>query len=145
MGYRSEVRALIYGDPAKIDALCMKWRHTETLDLWHTDAFGASLTEWTVPGEKEADTRFIELHGNNWKWYEGYADVDAWGRFMEMAEELGLNTEFVRIGEEPNDIETNYCGDDCQYLLGVHRNTYSDAPGQPEEDAEPASVQEAVS
>lgn len=129
MGYRSEVRALIYGDPAKIDALCMKWRHTETIDLWHVDAFGAHITEWT----DAEGVRFIELHGENWKWYEGYADVGAWTRFQAMAEEMGLCSEFIRIGEDASDIEVSQNGEECEYHLGVSSSTYSSVePPEPE-------------
>lgn len=122
MGYRSCVQALIYGDPLKVDQLCMKFRHTDPVNLWTDQAFGRNIREWTVRGEGGAsDVRYLHLSGDGWKWYTGYEDVDAWIRFQDLAEEMGLSSEFVRVGEETDDIETRYGGDYCQYLLDVSR------------------------
>jgi hypothetical protein len=119
MGYRSDVTALIYGPAEVMDALVMKYRHTHDFDLWSTqgDGFGDHLTEW-----QEGGTKFILMQGEDWKWYSDYPSVRAWQAFEQLAEELELNGEFVRIGEEVADIEEATFGDSVSYFLHVCRS-----------------------
>jgi hypothetical protein len=39
------------------------------------------------------------------KWYESYPEVKAFERMLREVEELGFSYEFIRIGEESDDIE----------------------------------------
>jgi hypothetical protein len=69
------------------------------------------------------EVKFIELNGQEWKWYSDFDDVKAWHQLLNEANKLGLATEFVRVGEDPDDIEISQDdgdGDDgctCEYVL----------------------------
>jgi hypothetical protein len=63
------------------------------------------------------------------KWYPNYAEVIAFNEFVsaflelaegENSEALGWSYEFVRLGENYDDIETVY-SNNSDYLLGVRR------------------------
>ena len=68
------------------------------------------------------------------KWYSDYDEVKAFNEAVENylgLMNMGVNEgddppefsyEFVRIGEEYDDIETDYQGDHCEYMLGVSRS-----------------------
>lgn len=139
MGYRSSVRSLIYGDPDKIDALVAK--HT----LLGTEAADSVLREvrrysilrdTAAPGVVVMGSTYevLDLYGDSWKWYDSYPDVQFWHALLEEAAELGLNTEFVRIGENENDIqiERNIQDDGCE-LVNVYASIECDiGPGEGE-------------
>lgn len=106
MGYTSEVRSLVYGPPECLSAMHMHWLHTGGKDLWAEDCFGWAITERIVYGPDQ--TALMELHAKCIKWYafdEG-TDSHAWEEFMRTAERFGCIYEFVRIGEESGDMET---------------------------------------
>lgn len=140
MGYRSDVRSIIYGDPDKVDALIAKHallgrKGSTILDevrVYDIRCQGAQITNPAEmrPGPIEHEViiqRCIDLEGQDWKWYAGYPDVDMWHQLLTEAAELELNTEFVRIGEEPSDteIERNL-PDEGDDLLSVDRMIHSD-------------------
>ena len=52
----------------------------------------------------------IILHCNysDIKWYDSYDDVKRVHRLLSEANEAGASTAFIRIGEEDNDIETEF-------------------------------------
>jgi len=113
MGYRSEVAMLVYGPPEKVAAF----------DLWVTIKGKDKYKDFVLDGQ-ELFTKHIldeKCHGrqytqNEIKWYD---DGEAFqNEIADIAEEAGLCYEFVRIGEESGDIETNYLGDGVQYYLG---------------------------
>lgn len=135
MGYRSQVRSLIYGDPDEICRLVAAQALQGKPDIFAI--FGESLTRYRVmrntpnheAGEikwREVEVEVLDLSGDSWKWYSEYEDVKAWHAFMSSAEELGLDTEFVRIGEDDNDIERAFSGDDP--MLGVSSSIVDDIP-----------------
>ena len=67
------------------------------------------------------------------KWYDSYEDVKAFDVAVEKYLELVNNDmgveddppafsyEFIRVGENYDDVETHYDGDACEYRLGVTR------------------------
>lgn len=122
MGYRSEVKAIFYAPKEKCAALklYMDENFPKTGDL--------------IPDE---DLTWFDRNGrcgymfeaDNVKWYPNYAEVIAFNVFVrafldiaegENAEELRWAYEFVRVGEEHDDIETTYAGD-CNYVMSVKR------------------------
>jgi hypothetical protein len=124
MGYRSSVESIIYGDPERIDLFVVKHKILG-LDDSAFEHFKESLTvqeyEETVWGENrevagKAKKKVIHLYGADWKWYESYDDVKAWEALLLDAEEFGLEYEFVRVGEESDDIERRSSGDDSGHL-----------------------------
>jgi len=115
MGYRFEVRALIYGDPDKMLAFKAAqqlkgspvWEVfagsltevSATVDVWREDAVGAYVT---------TPITVLSLWGESWKWYADYPEVLAWEDLLIAAQDFGLDTEFVRVGEDATDIQTKY-------------------------------------
>ena len=150
MGYRSQVRSLIYGEP---DTICQLVA-AHALQGGHNvfTAFGDDITRYrttrqrydhdaTVAAGPDPDNgrpqvvwqtvevEVIDLYGDDWKWCEDYEDVKAWTAFMDQAEELGLSVEFVRIGEENDDVESRFTvQDEESAFLSVSRTIEVDMP-----------------
>jgi len=102
MGYRSEVKSVIYADKNKIDSFIND--NKEAFDYLKSEFDDALQIV-----DKE-DEKIIFLSGDGWKWYPTFKEIQAWDNFMDLAEEKELSVEFVRVGEEPEDIETDYRG-----------------------------------
>lgn len=126
MGYRSQVRSMIYGDPDILQALITKHVLTgsKLFDEFEGGLRRVRLTRTYYDAEtttlQERIIEALDLHGDGWKWYEGYEDVRAWHELLLEAQEAGLCTEFVRAGEEAGDIETDYSVEDGgDFYLGV--------------------------
>ena len=98
MGYRSEVKSLIYGTKEQM----AKFNNENVFLLTVLSAdFGKDLT-----------------HNKNDKYVIIFlGEVIRWLNLLSLAQDAGLITEFVRIGEDSEgDIETDYTGD-CAYYL----------------------------
>jgi hypothetical protein len=126
MGYRSDVHVVFYTrdnphiqDPMPFSAL----------KLWVDENYPVreSEDEWGATVTYEPDHGYIYVTYQDVKWYPGQhtADVDAaFALFDEtFADQPGVAYEFVRIGEEPDDIEGNRSAD-ADYILGVKREIY---------------------
>jgi hypothetical protein len=111
MGYRSEVKSVIYADKNKIDSFIND--NKEAFDYLKSE-FDDALQVIDKDNEK-----IIFLNGDAWKWYHDYKEIMAWNDFMDLADEKELSVEFVRVGEEPEDIETDYRGNpaDLHYYI----------------------------
>lgn len=121
MGYRSQVRCLIYGDPEKLDAFIIT--HELILNTQILESFGENLTRyatkaWYYVESKavEREVHVLDLYGDGWKWYESYSDVQAWTKFMQDAPNMGLDYEFIRIGEEHTDVEQESSNQNHSFL-----------------------------
>ena len=118
MGYRSQVRSVIYGNPEIVNTLLVK---TKLMDNTVFKEFKDNIRVDVL--EK---IKFIELVGEEWKWYDDFKEVKAWQQLLNDANELGLATEFVRVGEESGDIETIQNdgdgdeGHECEYVLSTY-------------------------
>lgn len=138
MGYRSVVRSCIYSDDAELfDSFIASQK------LINNPIFGSPTEEngWigfednitytekvysmTNPPNKQT-IKILDMHGEDWKWYEEHDDVKAWNKLCADAEEAGLNWEFARIGEETGDIEYESGGLDTEYFLSTVTSIYSD-------------------
>ncbi len=121
MGYRSDVTALFYVSKAE---------HYPLLKLWLSENFPMDMfhdnIRWFDRGMvfEESDT----------KWYSDYDEVKAFDKAAEAYHELvedfdnsqveGQPTfcyEFIRVGENYDDVETEYYGDGCEFMLGLNR------------------------
>lgn len=121
MGYRSDVKSLIYGDVERMKVFIVK---TKLLGANNAlDLFKDNIVIQTVKADPSTELTCIELQGEDWKWYESYADVIAWEALLKEAEKDGLDYEFVRIGEESNDIEER-CSTDARYFISVGSSSY---------------------
>lgn len=113
MGYLSQVRAVIYGSEEALTAYITQSRLLDGRNqMWlqfkdHLTRYVAKISIWSSEAKEhvEKDVHVLDLYGDGWKWYEGYEDVQAWESFMCEAEDHDLDYEFVRIGEDHNDIE----------------------------------------
>jgi hypothetical protein len=137
MGYRSDVVALIYPDPpddvddaasqALYDQLkvLMATTFKDTIDgTAGVDGFAGYMT-WMD------DARVLKFSLESVKWYDGYADVQMFEGMLNAFKGYiddddsnikGYCTEFVRIGEESDDIEEHHTGENNQYYLQVRRS-----------------------
>ena len=121
MRYRSDVTAVFYVKEAK---------HFPVLKLWLQENFPMDTFHEYV---RWFDRGMIFEEGAT-KWYSDYDEVKAFNEavenylgLMHMGAEDGndppkFSYEFVRIGEEYDDIETDFQGDHCEYMLGVSRS-----------------------
>jgi hypothetical protein len=130
MGYRSQVTAVIYPaapeDPLGPDAyteyetekynalrFLMGTKFAQLMEM-QSGWFG-SLAQWD-----DREKRLVfEMH--DVKWYESYEDVKAFDAMLVEVTELGYCSEFVRVGEETDDIEHRYEGESVKYILNVQR------------------------
>jgi len=110
MGYRSEVKGLIYGTKEEMQAF-----KESIFDLYNQvrEDFANEITD-----ETNSEFELLYLNSPYTKWYDEYEEVQRWEEFYYLASQFGLNTEFIRIGESSEgDIETFNDGDNCKYYL----------------------------
>lgn len=125
MGYRSDVMAVFYVKEAK---------HFPVLKLWLDENFPVKMFETSL----RWFDRGMVVECSSVKWYDDYDDVKAFNaavdKYLELVNnELGVDDdapvfsyEFVRLGENYEDIVTEYEGVDCECLLGVSREITSE-------------------
>ena len=116
MGYRSDVSTVIYGDdrnPEKYELLktLMNTTFKVAYDAW------SGYVTWH-------DTKCVlEFFIEDTKWYESYPDVAAFIAMLENLHDIeGYNYEFVRVGEDDNDIDRQIHGDREEGLIRVCRS-----------------------
>jgi hypothetical protein len=137
MGYRSKVKACVYGAVEKVDLYVVKHKmqygnknvfeqfktagedngvYVKGISFKEKEAFTYVNSEGkTVEGRPKY--KIVDLDGSDWKWYDDFEDVKMWHKFMEEAEEFGLMWEFVRVGESSDDIEEKNGGEEVEYFL----------------------------
>lgn len=126
MGYRSDVHVVFYTrdnphipDPMPFSAL----------KLWFEENYPVkeAKDECMAEIEYDSDHGYIYVTYTDVKWYPGQhtADVDAVLVLFDATFEYqpGVAYEFVRTGEESDDIEENRSAD-ADYILGVKREIY---------------------
>lgn len=124
MGYRSDVMAVFYVKEAK---------HLPILKIWLT----ANFPMEQLGGCVRWFDRGMVFEEASVKWYDDYDDVKAFyeavKKYYVLMDEKGTGNdfpvfsyEFVRLGENYEDIVTEYEGVDCECLLGVSRNITSE-------------------
>ena len=112
MGYRSDVRALVYAKNRNDADQYMQ------LKLLVSTTFKDVFEEWSSYFRWVDDGRVLDFQADEVKWYESYEDVQNIERFLREVEELEYVVEFIRVGEEDGDVETRY-SDGSEYLLGT--------------------------
>ncbi len=107
MGYRSEVKALIY--PLGGADNLLKY---EQLKLLMNTTFKDLYEYWHDPYFTWDDKhRVLEFDAQSVKWYDSYSEVAAFPKFLDAVHEAGYEYEFIRIGEDDTDVETAQSGD----------------------------------
>lgn len=124
MGYRSDVALVMYPN---------KPEDFHLLKLYVDESLIASIPEWDEDHYEIIETgyeslpKYIKFYWVSIKWYDSFDGVrvftDAmrnWAELFELdAHEYKFNFEFIRIGDEYEDIENN-CSDGFN-ILGVAR------------------------
>jgi hypothetical protein len=108
MGYRSELTILTSGETDKLEAfkqaMLLRYRNKNTLDLVK-DCLGAN------EGDRFCDCEYWDNSGfafycsafHDIKWY---TEAQEWfDEYKELGDEAGISVEFMRVGEEPADVE----------------------------------------
>lgn len=126
MGYRSCVALMVYGEPSKVDVV-------DNLLLQKLDPeYDRDMFERVKQTHEENNVRSVLWTFDDIKWYgnlDNYREaVFSWvDEIMTQKDEAGnkdewwLACDFVRLGEETDDIETHFSYD-SEYRLDVHRN-----------------------
>ena len=123
MGYRSNVMAVFYTyDPIEYPSI--KLFIDEHIPEW----FRGDEYMSTFTGSN--NLQGIKFDLQDVKWYESYPDVQGFEQALKKFEKLAdegskWNWEFVRIGEETQDVEERW-GDHSHNLLHVSRTIESD-------------------
>lgn len=126
MGYRSDVRSIIYGTPDRVLAFWTKHKLSGNLMLKdHPDEISRYHVQTGTHAENIVG--IIDLEVQSWKWYEGYEHVDAWTQMYLDAQPFGLEYEFIRVGEEEGDIE-RHSSEDAQGYLYTRTEIIADLP-----------------
>ena len=112
MGYRSDVKALIYPQGGEHNLLnydklklIMNTTFKDVWDYWSDDYF-----KW------DDKHRVLVFDANSVKWYESYPEVAKFMKFLQEVHELEYEYEFIRLGEEDDDVEADSSGDSEGYL-----------------------------
>lgn len=107
MGYRSDVMALIY--PLGGEHNLLNYDKLKTLmNTTFKDVFEAWGEDYFSWDDKH---RVLKFSANSVKWYDSYSDVGLFTKFLTEVHELEYEFEFIRIGEDDNDVESNMTGD----------------------------------
>lgn len=125
MGYRSNLMALIYPDVEKMEDEQPLY---DQLKVLMATTFKAVSDEFGDPYMKWQDNDLVlKFDIPDVKWYPDYPEVQMFENMLSAfdGEIEGYCTEFVRIGEESDDVEGRYTGDNCQYFLHVRREVDS--------------------
>lgn len=111
MGYFSEVRCIVYGEPERMLRFVTAQKLTRPVIF---SEFGGYISEYMVDsGEK--GTAVLDLNIGSAKWYDDFENVRAWVAMLQEIDDLNdeaddavLEYEFIRVGEENGDVETRY-------------------------------------
>jgi hypothetical protein len=124
MGYRSNIVTLIYPDNnSNKDAV----ESYEALKTFMNTAFKEVAYTFHRDMEWHDNMNCLKFKIDDAKWYDSYPDVQAFNSMMEFFrdEEHGYCTEFIRIGEDYDDVETEQTGGMPLHLLSVNRSIES--------------------
>ena len=117
MGYRSEVTALVYpngGADSTVNynklKLLMNTTFKELFDEWGGEREFSDGWEWND------DVEVLQFTATSVKWYDSFPEVDRFVKFLGEVRELEYEYEFIRIGEDADDVEEDSTGDANSYL-----------------------------
>jgi len=130
MGYRSDVMILVYGNALAMDAYVANWKAEETKgmsDQQTEDFYEALNKDCRAFYYNNDECKGLALEFDSVKWYESYTDVQRYTRFFKGAPNYhGLSYEYMRVGEEYDDNEQDYAGDNVEFFLRLIRSIDSE-------------------
>ena len=118
MGYRSELTAIFY---------CHNQDDYPSMKLFVEENIGGTFKE-DITEEESNERKYIKFYLEDVKWYDSYPDVIQFNEFIKAFVDLADDDEskltwayeFVRFGEELNDIEVTE-SDGADNVLHVYR------------------------
>lgn len=130
MGYTSNVRCLIYGEPDEMLRFVTAQKLTRPAMFRELSFY---LTEHMMDrGERGQMLLDLTLHST--KWYTEYEDVREWMAMLgELDDAIDANSqhplafEFIRVGEDDNDIERRM-SENAEHYLYTYTNIEADLP-----------------
>jgi hypothetical protein len=120
MGYRSDVACVVYPD-VFINPATNEEKYNMLKTLMGT-RYANVMEELGNHSSWDDDRKMLQFVFNGVKWYETYDDVRVFMEFKDDVHQLGYCVEFVRIGENDDDSEVQYEGDNVAYVLGISRS-----------------------
>jgi len=118
MGYRSELTAIFY---------CHNQDDYPSMKLFVEENIGGAFKE-DITEEEFNERKYIKFYLEDVKWYDSYPEVIQFNEFIKAFVELADDAEskltwayeFVRFGEELNDIEVTE-SDGANNVMRIHR------------------------
>lgn len=125
MGYRSDVHVLFYDTKERMDAFIVRCKMEGHYQKFSTGS-GLDLEEKWIKVYKTT-FRAWEFRNDYLKWYDSFGEVQAMQQMMHVADDMQIAWEFVRIGEDQEDIDMKRGEqDNYECLLGVKREITTD-------------------
>ena len=121
MGYRSDVAVVIYADDNGVTVEVKRPEHAREqyavlkvlMNTRFKEEYERDFDGFTWNDRLER----LEFRVESVKWYEGFPEVARFMTMLDSLNDLGYVYEYVRIGEDPNDVHR--MGDGEHYVLGV--------------------------
>ena len=124
MGYRSDVMALVY--PSASSTPSSRGDLYEQLKTLMNTTFKDVMDEWGADSEWVDRAMVLKFTISDVKWYPNYSAVSMFKEFLsDIHHDMGYVTEFIRIGEEVDDVEQDF-SEDATYHLRVCRSIESE-------------------
>lgn len=115
MGYRSDVTIRVHGERDVLEAFIVQMK----LQWNKEDPFEESAIRW--------DAQSFIAEFDDYKWYEDFPFVISWTKALSsLVLRDDICAEFVRIGEDDDDIEYNHFGAEAERTLWVERSILID-------------------
>jgi hypothetical protein len=106
MGYRSDVAAVIYADDSDTVEVERQEHAREKYAVLKVLMNTRFKEQNDFDGYTWNDRRMrLEFRVDNIKWYEGYPEIDGFMKMLDSLEDMGYVYEYLRVGEEPDDID----------------------------------------
>lgn len=123
MGYRSEVAIAVYGEESAMAEFKQYFEEqvkalSEDQQEWLQELINRSNQN---TGRELFEDGCMVFNVGYMKWYEGFPIPDMVEKVYKNAPSFGLTAEFLRVGEEYEDITYNTVGENCEYVLTVTR------------------------
>ena len=135
MGYFSDVAIAIYGDEDQMTAFIAATRLKDNVSKVFSECEIYPYQQCFNRGKSTKPYIMLFAQFDDVKWYDGNEDVDRWMKFVGLAQQDWIefiNTEFVRVGEDNDDVERQQTGNDLAGHLSVRREVYTDLPRKEE-------------
>jgi hypothetical protein len=125
MGYRSDLALVVYpdyrDDPSDTTKVDTEYEHKyQTLKLLMNTQFKDVNEGWSPKFDDPRQMMLIQA--TDIKYYDDFPETQALERLKDEIVELGYCMEFIRIGEESDDIHETYEGNRVEYVLRVSRS-----------------------